>query len=144
MKRLKPQYLLFGLVLALGPAAAIAADQPTKTIKTVTVRDTPVDGKLMFHEYCAVCHGDDGKGNGPAADALKKGPADLTQIARKAGGKFPELKVMRVIRGDDVVAAHGSRAMPIWGDIFRSLSSREGEDLRVNALLTYIEQLQAK
>lgn len=144
MKILKPQYLLLGFVLTLGPAAAIAADQPTTTIKTVPARDTrTLDGKLMFHEYCAVCHGHNGEGNGPAADALKKVPVDLTRISRKNGGKFPEIKVMRTITGADEVAAHGNRAMPIWGNIFRSLSSKEGEDLRVNALMRYIEGLQA-
>jgi mono/diheme cytochrome c family protein len=129
-----------------GPAAAVAADQPTKTIKTVPVHDTQtLDGKAMFHEYCAVCHGDEGKGNGPAADALKKAPADLTQVARKNGGAFPEIKVQRIITGEDeVVGAHGNRAMPIWGNIFRSLSNKEGETLRVNALMKYVEGLQAK
>jgi mono/diheme cytochrome c family protein len=128
-----------------GPVAAVAADQPTKTIKTVPVRDTlTLDGKTMFHEYCAVCHGDEGKGNGPAADALKKAPADLTQVARKNGGTFPEIKVQRMITGADEVAAHGNRAMPVWGNIFRSLSNKDGETLRVNALMRYVEQLQAK
>jgi mono/diheme cytochrome c family protein len=144
MKRLTPQYLLLGLALAFGTAAAIAADQPTTTIKTVPARDTrTLDGKVMFHEYCAVCHGETAKGNGPAADALKKAPADLTQISRKNGGKFPEIKVLRMINGEDEVAAHGNRAMPIWGNIFRSLGSKEGEELRVNALMRYIEGLQA-
>ena len=129
-----------------GPAAAVAADQPTKTIKSVPVRDTQtLDGKAMFHEYCAVCHGEEGKGNGPAADALKKAPADLTQVARKNAGAFPEIKVQRIITGEDeIVGAHGNRAMPIWGNIFRSLSNKEGETLRVNALMRYVEGLQAK
>ncbi|PWU10418.1 MAG: hypothetical protein C5B51_04255 [Terriglobia bacterium] len=144
MQRLTPGYLLLAFALAAGPAAAIAADQPTKTIKTVTAKDTPLDGKVMFHEYCAVCHGENAQGNGPAADALKKAPADLTQISRKNSGKFPEIRVMRVIKGDDELAAHGNRAMPVWGTIFRSLSSKEGSDLRVNALLKYIEGFQAK
>ncbi|HUI79777.1 MAG TPA: c-type cytochrome [Bryobacteraceae bacterium] len=145
MKRFTPQCLIVGLALMFGPAAAVAADQPTKTIKTVPAKDTQtLDGKTMFHEYCAVCHGDDGKGNGPAADALKKAPADLTQIARKNGGAFPEVKVQRIITGADDVAAHGNRAMPIWGNIFRSLSGQEGETLRVNALMKYVEGLQAK
>ena len=128
-----------------GPAAAVAADQPTKTIKTVPARDTQsLDGKTMFHEYCAVCHGDNGKGNGPAADALKKAPADLTQVARKNGGVFPEIKVQRMITGEDEVGAHGNRAMPIWGNIFRSMGNKEGETLRVNALMEYVKELQAK
>jgi mono/diheme cytochrome c family protein len=143
MKSFTPPYLLLGLALIFGTAAANAQDEPKKAIKSVTARATAIDGKEMFHEYCAVCHGDQAKGNGPAADALKKGPADLTQIARKNGGKFPEIKVMRVIQGDDELAAHGNRAMPIWGNIFRSLGNKDTETLRVNALMRYIEGLQA-
>lgn len=142
MKRFKPQYLLLGLALVFGPVAAIAADKPV--IKTVPAHDTAIDGKVMFHEYCAVCHGEQGVGNGPAADALKKQPADLTQISRKNGGKFPELKVMRMIQGADEVAAHGTRAMPVWGNIFRSLGSKDTETLRVTALMRYVEGLQAR
>jgi len=75
--------------------------------------------------------------------ALKKAPADLTQIARKNGGKFPDVRVMRVIDGDDILASHGSRAMPIWGNVFRSLEGQGAETLRVNALMEYIRALQA-
>jgi mono/diheme cytochrome c family protein len=136
--------LLLGFALTFGPAAVHAQDAPKPTIKTVAVRPTRTfDAKEMFNEYCAVCHGEQGKGNGPAAEALKKAPSDLTQIARKNGGTFPKLRVMRVIDGEDVVAAHGSRAMPVWGDIFRSLEGQGAETLRVNALMEYIERLQA-
>ena len=51
---------------------------------------------------------------------------------------------MRVIKGDDAVGAHGSRDMPVWGELFRSLRSKEDGDLRVNALLKYVESIQAK
>ena len=144
MKIQKAPSLLFAVVLGFG-ATASAQDAPKPTIKRVPARATQtIDGKTMFHEYCAVCHGDDAKGDGPAAAALKKTPADLTQIARKNNGKFPKVQVMRVIDGADAVTAHGSRAMPIWGNIFRSLENQSTETLRVNALADYIEKLQAK
>ncbi len=139
MKILTPLYLLFGVALAFG------AGEPGKTIKRVPVTDAnSINGQTLFTHYCAVCHGPDAKGTGPAADALKKAPADLTQIARKAGGNFPEVHVMRVIKGDDIVGAHGSRDMPIWGELFTSLRGKETADLRVNALMKYIESVQAK
>jgi mono/diheme cytochrome c family protein len=145
MKRLILPYLFLGLGLSFGPAVVNAQDAPKKAIKTVDVKPTQtLDAKAMFHEYCAVCHGEQGTGNGPAADALKKAPADLTQIARKNGGAFPKIKVARVIDGSDVVAAHGSRAMPVWGNIFRSMEGSASETLRVNALMAYIEGLQAR
>ena len=126
---------------------ALAADEGTgKTIKRVNAQPTAsVNGVDLFKEYCAVCHGNDAKGTGPAADALKKRPADLTQLARKNGGTFPELHVMNFIKGDDVVAAHGSRDMPIWGTIFASMSPNQDlVEVRVYNLLKYIEGVQAK
>ena len=142
--RIALQYLSLGLALSFGSGAANAQDAPKKTIKTVNARSTrTIDGKEMFHEYCAVCHGDEAKGNGPAADALKKAPADLTQITRKNGGTFPKVQVMRTIEGVDTTAAHGSRAMPIWGNIFRNLENQETATLRINSLMEFLEKLQA-
>ena len=141
------KYLIMALALAAGPSATNAQDkdQLKKTIQRVPITaTTTMDGHEMFTHYCAVCHGADAKGTGPAAEALKKTPADLTQIARKNGGKFPEVHVMRVIKGDDVVSAHGSRDMPVWGELFRSLHNQADADLRVNALVQYVEQIQAK
>ena len=100
----------------------------------------------MFHEYCAVCHGTEGRGDGPAMDALKKRPADLTQLARKNDGKFPEIQVMNFITGYDVVAAHGTRDMPVWGELFRSLDpDHQGiAEIRVHVLVEYIKTLQSR
>jgi mono/diheme cytochrome c family protein len=147
MKRLASQYLILFLVLALSCVVAFAADEvPTKTIKKVNAQPTAtLNGVDLFKEYCAVCHGNDAKGSGPAADALKKRPADLTQLARKNGGTFPELHVMNYIKGQDVVAAHGNRDMPIWGSIFSQMSGNQDlVQVRVYALLKYIEQFQVK
>lgn len=147
MKRISiPLTLIFGGLLALSTSAFATGDQTTKTIKRVNARPTAtLNGVDLFKEYCAVCHGNDAKGDGPAADALKKRPADLTQLARKNGGNFPELHVMNFIKGQDVVAAHGSRDMPIWGSIFSQMSSNPDlVQVRTYALLKYIEEMQAK
>src|SRR5271165_1456991 len=76
---------------------------------------TSFSGTEMFKTWCASCHGLQGKGDGPAAAALKIPPADLTQLAKKNGGKFPMEKVRNYIDGTKEVAAHGSRDMPVWG-----------------------------
>lgn len=102
------------------------------------------DGPQMFRAYCAACHGPDGRGGGPAADSLKKRPADLTQLSRKNGGKFPERRVANVIRGNDVVGSHGSRDMPVWGSVFRTLGDSATVQLRVDNLTVYLETLQRK
>jgi mono/diheme cytochrome c family protein len=49
-------------------ALAMFATAPciAQTIKNVPPNPTsPTSGKDMFKEYCAVCHGQDGKGGGP-------------------------------------------------------------------------------
>jgi mono/diheme cytochrome c family protein len=131
-------------LLAVGIPALVVAQNTV--IKQVPVRATPtMEGPELYNEYCAVCHGKDGKGGGPAAAALKKQPGDLTQLARKNNGKFDGLRVQDVITGSDVVAAHGSREMPTWGTVFASMSSNEGtRRIRLNALVKQIETMQAK
>ena len=82
----------------------------------------------MFATYCAVCHGADGQGAGPAAAALKNRPTDLAQLSAKNGGKYPELLVVATLSGKEV-DAHGSQEMPIWGDLFRSLGASDRSDI---------------
>ncbi len=128
------------LTLAAGTAFA----QPA--IKKVEASYTsPIDAKASFTQYCAVCHGTLGKGDGPAASALKKAPTDLTQLAKKNSGKFPTSRVAQYISGDETVASHGSRDMPIWGQIFHSMDSQNKsvEELRVKNLVDYVKTLQA-
>src|SRR6185312_15780903 len=53
-----------------------------QTVKRgVAQRISSVQGVDTYKAYCATCHGPLAKGDGPAATALKKVPADLTTIA---------------------------------------------------------------
>jgi mono/diheme cytochrome c family protein len=139
------------VALSLLPAFAAAQnpsqDQSSTAIKHVPVKVTSAaSGKEMYVSYCAVCHGTDGKGNGPAASALKTLPADLATLSKNNGGEFPSLKVSQAIRGDANVVAHGTKEMPVWGSLFRDLSQgHEGEvQQRINNLTKYVESLQEK
>ncbi len=121
--------------------------QNPPTVKHVPISDvSPSSGKEMFQSYCAVCHGKDAKGDGPAASALKVPPPDLTQLAKKNGGKFPAAHVASVIRGQADLASHGSKDMPVWGPLFSSISKgQEGQvQQRVANLVGYLETLQEK
>jgi mono/diheme cytochrome c family protein len=134
------------LVMISAFAAAQAAENAPQ-LKHVPITNAPSNsGKEMFHSYCAVCHGTDGKGNGPAAQAMKTPPTDLTLLAQKNGGKYPSAHVAAVIRGQASTPSHGSQDMPIWGPLFSSISQgHEGQiQQRVTNLVSYIESLQAK
>jgi mono/diheme cytochrome c family protein len=101
------------------------------------------DGAGMFLSYCSPCHGKLGRGDGPAAVALKTPPADLTRISARNKGSFPEVRVKRFIEGVDEVAAHGTREMPMWGPAFREMN-RDTAALRVQALADYLKGLQQR
>jgi mono/diheme cytochrome c family protein len=138
--------LILGLPAGFGIAAAQTQTAPT-TVKKVPVRPTTsVAGKDLYREYCAVCHGTSGKGDGPAAGALKVLPPDLTQIAQKNGGKFPEIRVQHIINGEgDEPVAHGSKDMPVWGSLFGHMGPNPDiGKMRVYNLVKYIEEMQAK
>ncbi|MGB8115450.1 MAG: cytochrome c [Candidatus Sulfotelmatobacter sp.] len=147
IKKIGGIVVALSLLLALATAQDQSQDQSGKVIKHVPVKVTSAaSGKEMYESYCAVCHGTDGKGNGPAASALKTPPTDLTTLSKNNGGKYPSLKVSAAIRGDSNVTAHGTKDMPVWGSLFRDMSQgHEGEvQQRVNNLTKYIESLQGK
>ena len=126
----------------LAVSASLASAQDRGGVKMTSIQQTPaVDAPQMFQSYCSPCHGKEGKGNGPVAAALTKAPADLTKISARNGGTFPAVRVSRFIDGTDVVAAHGTRDMPLWGSLFRALGDGVGE-LRVANLRDYLKTLQ--
>jgi mono/diheme cytochrome c family protein len=132
--------LVAAVVVALSPAGLHAQ---TKDITAPMKRTSASNGKQMFESYCAACHGKDAKGTGPAASALKKSPADLTRISARNSGTFPDVRVKRFIEGLDEVPAHGSRDMPMWGELFREMD-RPTAEIRVQALNDYLKSLQEK
>ncbi len=114
-------------------------------IRKVPARPTSASsGKEMFDSYCASCHGKDGKGSGPAAEALKTPPPDLTTLSHQNGGKYPAMKVQGIITGQVELAAHGAKEMPVWGPVFSHMSQgRQSEmKLRIDNLTDYIKSIQ--
>lgn len=133
------------LTLAIAQQAAPAQNAPAG--KHVPITNAPPNsGKEMFNSYCAVCHGKDAKGGGPAASAMKTPPTDLTALAKNNGGKYPAPHVATVIRGQAITASHGSQDMPVWGPLFSSISQGHEAQVqqRITNLVGYIETLQAK
>ena len=109
-----------------------APAQTTKTIQHTPIQATSAaSGEQMYKTYCAVCHGNDGRGAGPAAPAMKVPPTDLTLLAKNHGGKYPGLEVASSIDGEANLPAHGSREMPVWGQLFWGMS--DGHEAEVTA-----------
>ncbi|MFI5088394.1 MAG: cytochrome c [Terriglobales bacterium] len=103
-------------------------------------------GPEMYTDYCASCHGVTGKGDGPAAPALKVPPPDLTVMAKRNGGRYPDGHVYQIIEWGGALASHGSREMPVWGVAFRPLSHENQKQVsqRIHVLTDYIGTLQQK
>jgi mono/diheme cytochrome c family protein len=136
-----------GAVLLLSAAFAVAQQAGTTQIKHVPVKATSAaSGQEMYASYCAVCHGANATGNGPAQSALKIPATDLTTLAQKNGGKYPAMHVSSALRGDAELAAHGSKDMPVWGPLFRNMSQGHDAEVqqRIANINSYIESLQKK
>ena len=135
--------LICGLLIPF--AAGLAQDKGQDQAKKFEITYS-LAGPEMYRSFCASCHGTEGKGNGPAASALRKAPADLTLLSQKNGGKFPAQRVREYIEGKDAKTtdAHGSREMPIWGDVFRNIANDQGAvTYRLFTLSSYLETIQA-
>lgn len=82
------------------------------------------DAKSLFGQLCAVCHGQTGAGDGPAASALKPRPASFADSSFQAARTDQQLTA--VITG-------GKPPMPAFG---QQLSPAQ-----VKSLVAYVRQL---
>ena len=99
-------------------------------------------GQQLYRTYCQSCHGEAAKGNGPVAQYLVLPPADLTKIASRRNGFFPEKEIYRIIDGRKTVRVHGTSDMPVWGYTFRNLESPEGIKENIAELAAYLKSIQ--
>lgn len=106
-------------------------------------------GKREYESSCASCHGEKGKGDGAMREFLTKPPSDLTTLAKRNGGVFPNNRVYETIdgRASVMIGSHGAREMPVWGNVFRSddLQPRDwyARD-RISSLVDYLARIQEK
>jgi mono/diheme cytochrome c family protein len=113
-------------------------------------------GKYEYETYCAVCHAKDGKGSGPFSMLLTQKVPDLTVMSKNNGGVFPFNRAYEVVYGIANVPGHGTREMPIWGDVYKEKAPSQlgpyyqPSDTasyvrgRILALIGYISTLQEK
>ena len=117
-------------------------------------------GKRLYDGHCAVCHGKEGKGDGPYAGLGQTRISDLTTLSKRNNGVFPFNRVYEIIDGREAVKAHGPREMPIWGTHYLSTEHTAMEPYagyldvpydseafvrtRILALTEYVQRLQTK
>jgi hypothetical protein len=109
-------------------------------------------GKQDYEAYCAECHGSAGKGNGPSVQVIPMNPPppDLTQLAKKNGGKFPFDEVVDTIDGRKNIPSHERIQMPFLGATLQ----KRGQEFtpesdaevkrRIESMARYVETLQQK
>lgn len=130
--------LIISGVAALAVAACAQEEMPQAS-----------EGRELFMEYCAVCHGADGKGNGPMAAAMDQSPSDLTVLAAQNGGQLDVVPILSKIDGYALGGSTGP-SMPQFGDLFRGdlvpLDTGDGvmtpTPRKLVALVEYIESIQ--
>jgi mono/diheme cytochrome c family protein len=126
--------------MALMGQAGTASQEAGKAVKKApATHGNPESGAQMWKDYCAVCHGATGAGDGPAAEILQSPPADLSLMAKRNNGKFPAEHFASVLRVGIGGPVHGTSDMPFWGPLFRSHTDR-----RIRNLSAFVESLQQK
>ena len=128
--------------LFIGALALVA--MRASAFEAVTLLD--YSGEEIFGQFCASCHGESARGDGPVARGLTKAVPDLTQISRRYG-KFPADRIRDTIDGRNLIAEHGSRVMPVWGYEFwveagRDVGAQREMHTVIDRLVEYLRSLQ--
>jgi mono/diheme cytochrome c family protein len=95
-------------LIAVAVGRPASAEKPDASLLAIS-------GERLYVRHCAVCHGSSGRGDGPFGGILRTAPSDLTTIAARKSGTFPDAEIARFVDGQFVPLAHGTRQMPIWG-----------------------------
>lgn len=119
---------------------------------SVWAQAKPDLGKSEYDIRCAVCHGRDGKGQGPYAEYLSKRPSDLTTLSQRNGGVFPFRQTYQAMA--TAGGLHGPSEMPIWGKVYDQAAADHYFDMpynpevytraRILAVVDYLSQIQAR
>jgi mono/diheme cytochrome c family protein len=97
-------------MILLSAAFALFAVSPTANADELS------DGRQLYIDHCAACHGINGDGHGPLEHELAKPAADLRILSKRYGNPLPYDQIARFMDGRADVKAHGSRDMPVWGE----------------------------
>ncbi|HEY6420178.1 MAG TPA: cytochrome c [Candidatus Binataceae bacterium] len=106
--------------------------------------DEIAQGRAIYLQYCASCHGLTGDGKGPMAPLMTSPPANLRLLSERYGNPLPEEQIARFIDGRADVKAHGPRDMPVWGKQFFPdvQGSETGTKFLIARLVAYLQSIQ--
>jgi mono/diheme cytochrome c family protein len=140
--------VLTGMLL-VGVSGAIPAVQGEPGTQKKNLKKEPIassqseSGAQLYKNYCAACHGVEGKGDGQVARFLKGPPADLSALAQRNNGTYPADRVAATLRNGTDIGAHGTSDMPIWGPVFQS-RGKDVAQTRIRKLTEFVASLQQK
>ena len=158
MKRVSCLVSVVALLLTVGSSTQAAQAAETKMTTPLADEAEPdvtydpesalekgeISGAFEYYRLCAVCHGEEGRGDGPMSRMLKTPPPNLTLLAKNNGGHFPFLRVLEMIDGQNMIAVHGSREMPVWGQsLTRDYDQFVARTIELELLL-HLNSLQVK
>ena len=83
---------------------------------------SPAEGQKLYSTHCSACHGEGGKGDGPAGNSLPVKPADHTD--GKLMNSFPDKFLLDIIAKGGV-AVGKSPFMPSWGGVLKENQVRD-------------------
>jgi mono/diheme cytochrome c family protein len=144
MRRMRILAVIAGAIAALILGTAYAGDASNVVIvKGNAVYVPPTDGATMYQEYCAPCHGVDGRGYGRARPALSQHPVDLTRLSAMNGGTFPSHHVRYVLLDAGPKSVHASD-MPAWAVVLQAMNRDNPgtAQLRARNLAEVVESMQ--
>ena len=124
--------LSFVLVAGISASFSIMTIQSQASSKVLIANksNNKVDAKkgaVIYKQNCAVCHGDTGKADGPAARSLTPKPRDFTQ------------GIFQYAKSDTELLAfikQGKSPMPAWGQTLK--------DEQIKDVIAFIHTLKAK
>jgi mono/diheme cytochrome c family protein len=99
-----------------------AAKKPALDVPEGNLRGDAARGSVLYAQYCAICHGATGKGDGPAGAALNPRAADHSNSEYM--GSLSDAHVYQVIRKGGVSVGKSPLMAP-WGSVLQDQDIRD-------------------